>query len=224
MSETPPLKAFIAPVTPLAQNCTVVACPATNKAAVIDPGGEIDHLLQEITRRGLTIEKIWLTNGFVQHAGGAQALKEATGAMIEGPHRDELVWVDGIEHQGREFGMPEARRFTPDRWLNDGDVVTLGATQFEVLHTPGRTPGHVVFFHREGRFAQVGGVLFKGSIGRTDIPHGDEDQLIDSITRKLWPLGDDVRFVAGHGPMSTFGDERRSNPFVSDDVLAGRRT
>jgi hydroxyacylglutathione hydrolase len=223
MSENPPLKAFIAPVTPLAQNCTIVACPKTNKAAVIDPGGEVDHLLSEITRRGLTIEKIWITHGHLDHAGGAAALKEATGVPIEGPHPDDQFWIDGIEPQGKLYGMPDARSFTPDRWLDEGDVVTLGETQFEVYRCPGHTPGHVIFFHREGKFAQVGDVIFKGSIGRTDFPRGDYDTLIHSITQKLWPLGDDVRFVPGHGPMSTFGDERRSNPFVADHVLAAAK-
>ena len=214
-----PIKAVIAPVTPLQQNCTIVWCAKTRKAAVIDPGGELKRLLAALDDQGLTLEKIWITHGHLDHAGAAAALKAATGVPIEGPHKDDQFWIDQIEASGQRYGMPEARGFTPDRWLEDGDVVTLGETEFEVYHTPGHTPGHVVFFHRDAQFAQVGDVLFQGSIGRTDFPRGDYKQLIASITGKLWPLGDQVRFVPGHGPMSSFGAERRTNPFVSDDAL-----
>jgi len=217
---TPPIRAVIAPVTPLQQNCTIVWCAKTKKAAIIDPGGEVSRLMGAIENQGLTLEKIWITHGHLDHAGAAQALKELTGAPIEGPHPDDAFWIDEISASGAKWGMPEARSFTPDRWLDDGDKVTLGETEFEVYHTPGHTPGHVVFFHRAARFAQVGDVLFQGSIGRTDFPRGDFKTLIASITEKLWPLGDDVAFVPGHGPMSTFGAERRSNPFVADEVLA----
>jgi glyoxylase-like metal-dependent hydrolase (beta-lactamase superfamily II) len=152
----------------------------------------------------------------MDHAGGAAELKRLTGVPIEGPHEDDQFWIDQIQSTGERYGVPEARIFVTDRWLGDGDVVTLGETQFEVLHCPGHTPGHVIFFHRQARFAQVGDVLFKGSIGRTDFPRGNHQDLLDAITGKLWPLGDDVQFVPGHGPMSTFGAERRANPFVSD--------
>jgi glyoxylase-like metal-dependent hydrolase (beta-lactamase superfamily II) len=222
--EIPPIKAMIAPVTPLQQNCTIVWCVKTMKAAVIDPGGEVERLLGAIDDQGLTLEKIWITHAHMDHAGGAAALKEATGVPIEGPHPADQFWIDRIPESGKRYGMPTARAFTPDRWLGDGDVVSLGDTQFEVLHCPGHTPGHVVLFHREARFAQVGDVLFQGSVGRSDFPLGDHAQLIASITQKLWPLGDDVRFVPGHGPMSTFGAERRFNPFVSDDALDMTRT
>ncbi len=215
-----PIRAMIAPVTPLQQNCTIVWCTKTKKAAVIDPGGEVERLLAAIKQYGLTVEKIWVTHGHMDHAGGTAALKDATGAPIEGPHPDDQFWIDRIAAGGERYGMAGARGFTPDRWLGDGDTVQLGETEFEVLHTPGHTPGHIVFFHREARFAQVGDVLFQGSIGRTDFPRGDYGQLIESIIGKLWPLGADVAFVPGHGPMSTFGAERRSNPFVSDEVLA----
>ena len=215
-----PIKAMIAPITPLQQNCTLVWCARTNKAAVIDPGGEVPRLLKAIADLGLTLEKIWITHGHLDHAGGTAALKELTGVPIEGPHPDDQFWIDDIGTSAAKWGMPEARPFTPDRWLQDGDTVTLGETEFEVIHCPGHTPGHVVFFHREARFAQVGDVLFQGSIGRTDFPRGNFEQLIASITQKLWPLGDDVAFVPGHGPMSTFGQERRTNPFVADAVLA----
>ncbi len=223
MSDQPAIRAFVAPVTPLQQNCTVVWCAKTSRAAVIDPGGEIDKVLAEIARRGLIVEKIWVTHGHMDHAGGTAALKERTGVPIEGPHPDDQFWIDGIPEAGVKYGVAGARSFTPDRWLQDGDTVTLGETVWEVRHCPGHTPGHVIFFHRESRFAQVGDVLFKGSIGRTDFPRGNHADLIASITGRLWPLGDDVRFVPGHGPMSTFGDERRTNPFVADRALASGR-
>ncbi len=220
MSSEPPIRAVIAPVTPLQQNCTIVWCAKTKKAAVIDPGGEVPRLRKAIEDQGLTLEKIWITHGHLDHAGGAATLKLETGVPIEGPHPDDQFWIDDITTNGERWGMPEARAFVPDRWLGDGDVVTLGETRFEVIHCPGHTPGHVIFFHREARFAQVGDVLFQGSIGRTDFPRGNHADLIASITQKLWPLGDDVRFVPGHGPMSTFGAERRSNPYVADRVLS----
>jgi glyoxylase-like metal-dependent hydrolase (beta-lactamase superfamily II) len=220
MSDVSPIRAMVAPVTPLQQNCTIVWCVKTRKAAVIDPGGEVPRLLKGIAEQGLTVEKIWITHGHMDHAGGAAALNEATGAPIEGPHPDDQFWIDGIEAAGAQYGVAGARCFTPDRWLHDGDAVTLGETEFQVRHCPGHTPGHVIFYNSPSRFAQVGDVLFKGSIGRTDFPRGDHQQLLDSITQRLWPLGEDVSFVPGHGPMSTFGAERRSNPFVADAVLA----
>ena len=177
-------------------------------------------MLAEIGRRGLEIEKIWITHGHLDHAGAAAELKARTGVPIEGPHRDDLFWIEGIEAQGLMYGMPEARGFVTDRWLEGGDRVTLGETEWEVIHCPGHTPGHVVFFNREARFAQVGDVLFRGAIGRTDFPRGNHADLWASITGRLWPLGDDVTFVPGHGPVSTFAEERRSNPFVADHVLA----
>jgi len=215
-----PIRAMIAPVTPLQQNCTIVWCTRTMRAAIIDPGGEVERLLGALRDHGLTLEKIWITHGHMDHAGGTAALKDATGVPIEGPHPDDQFWIDRIAESGQRYGMPGARAFTPDRWLADGDIVTLGETEFEVRHCPGHTPGHVIFFHRGARFAQVGDVLFQGSIGRTDFPLGNYAQLIASITGKLWPLGDDVAFVPGHGPMSTFGAERRTNPWVSDEALA----
>ncbi len=215
-----PIRALIAPVTPLQQNCTIVWCSRTLKAAIIDPGGEVPRLMEALSTHGLTLEKIWITHGHMDHAGGTAQLKELTGCPIEGPHPDDQFWIDRITDSGKQYGMPEARTFTPDRWLQDGDVVTLGETEFEVIHCPGHTPGHVVFFHREARFAQVGDVLFQGSVGRTDFPKGNHGDLIRAITEKLWPLGSDVAFVPGHGPMSTFGQERKTNPFVADEVLA----
>ena len=216
----PPIKALVVPVTPLRQNCTIVWCTRTMRAAVIDPGGEVSRLLGILADKGLALEKIWITHGHLDHAGGTAALKDATGVPIEGPHPDDQFWIDDIATSAERWGMAGARTFIPDRWLADGDRVTLGETQFEVYHCPGHTPGHVIFFHREARFAQVGDVLFKGSIGRTDFPRGNFADLIASITGKLWPLGDDVTFVPSHNQLSTFGAERRTNPYVADEVLA----
>ena len=215
----PQIGLFIAPVTPLQQNCTVVWCTKTNKAAIIDPGGDLDPILDEIKRRGLTVDKIWITHGHADHAGGAAELKERTGAPIEGPHEDDQFWIDSIPDMGQRYGIDNMRSFTTDRWLHDGDTVTLGETTWDVIHCPGHTPGHVIFHHAPSGFAQVGDVLFKGSIGRTDFPRGNHADLINSITQKLWPLGD-VRFVPGHGPMSSFNQERLSNPFVGDRVVS----
>lgn len=216
------MRVLLAPVTPLQQNCTIVVCARTSRAAVIDPGGEVDRLVRILKENDLTLDRIWVTHGHLDHAGGASDLQERTGVPIEGPHRDDEFWIDSIEAQGALYGLPEVRRFKPDRWLDDGDTVAVGDLTFDVLHCPGHTPGHVVFFNRAAGFAQVGDVLFQGNIGRTDFPRGDAKALIGSITGKLWPLGDSVRFVPGHGPMSTFGAERRSNPFVADHVLAAR--
>ena len=218
-----PIRAIVAPVTPLQQNCTIVWCTKTNKAAVIDPGGEVPRLLKAIADNGLTVEKIWVTHGHMDHAGGTADLKAATGAPIEGPHKDDQFWIDGIEAAGRQYGVAGAKTFTPDRWLEDGDMVTLGETTWQVRHCPGHTPGHVVFIHEGARFAQVGDVLFNGSIGRTDFPRGNHADLIAAITTRLWPFGDDIAFVPGHGPMSTFGAERKTNPFVADEILGTPR-
>ncbi|MBU1347735.1 MAG: MBL fold metallo-hydrolase [Alphaproteobacteria bacterium] len=211
---------FVTPVTPLQQNCTTVWCTATLKAAVIDPGGSVDAVMGEVARRGLTLDQVWITHGHLDHAGGAAEMAEKSGAPIIGPHPADQFWIDDLEVHGQRWGIPDARTFTPTRWLADGDTVTLGETTWETAHCPGHTPGHVIFFNRAARFAQVGDVLFKGSVGRTDFPRSDPDALIRSVITKLWPLGDDVTFVPGHGPISTFGEERRTNPFVSDAAAA----
>ena len=188
---------------------------------MIDPGGEVDQLLRVARDKGVTIEKVWVTHGHADHAGGVAEMAERTGAPIEGPHPADQYWIDLIEASGARYGLRGARAFVPDRWLDEGDTVQVGEVEFQVRHCPGHTPGHIIFFQPEARFAQVGDVLFKGAVGRWDFPHGNQSDLIASITGKLWPLGDDVRFVPGHGPMSTFGEERRSNPFVGDRALAG---
>ncbi|MCL2657048.1 MAG: MBL fold metallo-hydrolase [Betaproteobacteria bacterium] len=206
----------IIPVTPFQQNCSLLWCPETQKAALVDPGGEIDRLLTVIADEGLTLEKVLLTHGHIDHAGGTVELARRTGVAIEGPQEEDRFWIDALPQQSQMFGFPQVERFEPDRWLNEGDIVCVGRQNLRVFHTPGHTPGHVVFFHEAGRLAWVGDVLFAGSIGRTDFPRGDFKTLVESIRGKLFPLGDDVAFIPGHGPMSTFGEERRSNPFVGD--------
>jgi glyoxylase-like metal-dependent hydrolase (beta-lactamase superfamily II) len=220
MTATPPLQAVIIPVTPFQQNCSLVWCTRTMRGAVVDPGGEIDAILSAAQEYGVTIEKVLVTHGHLDHAGAVKDLAARLGVPVEGPEREDSYWIDIIDQQGRKYGMDWCKPFTPDRWLADGETVTVGEQVLQVIHCPGHTPGHVVFFHAPSRLAFVGDVLFQGSIGRTDFPRGNHQMLIDSITRKLWPLGDDVTFVPGHGSPSTFGHERRSNPFVADKVLA----
>lgn len=216
------MKVTIVPVTPFQQNCSLAVCEQTARAGLIDPGGEIDRLLGEAQKQGVTIEKILLTHGHLDHCGGTAELRARLGVPVEGPHHADAFWIEQLPAQSVAFGLPRAEAFTPDRWLAGGDTVRFGNVELEVRFCPGHTPGHVVFFHRAGRVAFVGDVLFRGSIGRTDFPRGDHAALIRSITTELWPLGDDVTFVPGHGPLSTFGAERRSNPFVSDAVLRRR--
>ncbi|SFX61025.1 MBL fold metallo-hydrolase [Marinospirillum alkaliphilum] len=204
----------ILPVTPFAQNATLIWCDLTLEAAIIDAGGEVDRLLDAVAQRGLKLTKILLTHGHIDHAGGAADMKARTGLSIIGPHQDDQFWLDGLGQQSRMFAFPEAKPVIPDQWLNDGDQVQVGQSTLQVIHCPGHTPGHVVFYDPETRLAQVGDVLFAGSIGRTDFPKSNHQALIDSIRNKLFPLGDDVRFIPGHGPMSSFGEEKRSNPFV----------
>lgn len=203
----------IFPVTPYQQNCSLVWDKA-GRAALIDPGGEAERLLAEVRQRDLTLEKLLLTHGHLDHAGAAAELRDALGIPIVGPQREEQFWLDLLPWQGETFGFPPLRAFTPDRWLEDGDTVEVGSLRFDVLHCPGHTPGHVVYYQPDSRLAFVGDVLFKGSIGRTDFPRGDHAALLAAIRTKLFPLGDDVRFVPGHGAMSTFGHERIENPFV----------
>jgi glyoxylase-like metal-dependent hydrolase (beta-lactamase superfamily II) len=209
------LRLAIIPVTPYQQNCSVLWCSKTRRAAVVDPGGDLPLIEQAIEAQELVVERILITHGHLDHAGGAAALAERLAVPIEGPHVGDRFWIDMLPEQGRMMGFA-GRAFTPQRWLEDGDTVHVGEMHFEVLHCPGHTPGHVVFFQRQWRLAAVGDVLFAGSIGRTDLPGGDHQALLDAIRIKLWPLGDDVRFIPGHGPMSTLGEERQGNPFVGE--------
>ena len=210
----PPLNAVILPVTPYQQNCSLVWCTATKKGAVIDPGGEIARIRQAAASQGVTIEKVILTHGHLDHASGAARLARELGVKIEGPHRDDLFLLEKLGENARRPGFPEAEDCLPDRWLDDGDTVQVGRCTLAVRHCPGHTPGHVVFHSAEAKRAFVGDVLFAGSIGRTDFPGGDHATLIASITGRLWPMGDDTVFIPGHGPESSFGQERRSNPYV----------
>ncbi|QIK78917.1 MBL fold metallo-hydrolase [Sphingomonas piscis] len=215
----PPLQAAIIPVTPLQQNCTLLWCTKTMRGAFVDPGGDLHKLRAAAAQAGVTIEKILLTHGHIDHCGSAGIFAEELGVPIEGPHEDDLFWIAQLKEDGHRYGI-EGRPFTPARWLEDGDQVQVGELTLDVRHCPGHTPGHVVFHHPESQLALVGDVLFQGGIGRWDFPRGNHDQLVGSITGRLWPMGDETAFVPGHGPMSTFGRERASNPYVGDRVLA----
>ena len=218
MSE-PPLRAAIIPVTPLQQNCTLLWCTATMHGAFVDPGGDLPRLKDAARQAGVTIEKILLTHGHIDHCGSAGIFAQELDVPIEGPHEADRYWIEQLGVEGPKYGI-DGKPFEPSRWLADGDQVTVGDLTFDVRHCPGHTPGHIVFHHRGSKLALVGDVLFKGSIGRWDFPRGDQRQLISSITTRLWPMGDETAFVPGHGPMSTFGHERQTNPFVSDGALA----
>ncbi|MEJ0015182.1 MAG: MBL fold metallo-hydrolase [Acetobacteraceae bacterium] len=208
------LKGGIIPVTGFQQNCTLLWDEDGKQAAVVDPGGEVDRIMGQIEHLGLTVERIWLTHGHLDHAGGAAELAERLGGVpIEGPDRRDAFLLEALEEQAAKYGFA-ARNVAPDRWLAEGDGVALGEHRFEVLHCPGHTPGHVVFVNHAMRFALVGDVLFQGSVGRTDFPYGDHAALLDAIATKLLPLGDDYSFVCGHGPGSTIGAERQGNPFL----------
>jgi len=210
----------ILPVTPFAQNCSLLWDTKTMKGIFVDPGGEADKLLAEAEKLGVDIAEIWLTHGHLDHAGGAKDIRDKLGIEIIGPHKDDQFWMDTIEESWAKYGQAGmGKNVVPDRYLEDGETLKLGDVEFGVAHTPGHTPGHVVIYNQDMKIAFVGDVLFRGSIGRTDFPKGNHQQLLDSIQDKLWPLGSDMRFVPGHGPMSTFGQERADNPFVGDRVI-----
>lgn len=213
--DKPKAGAAIIPVTPFQQNCLLLWCENSRRAVVFDPGGDVPAIIDAIKKVGVTVEQIWLTHGHIDHVGGAAELRDLLNVPIVGPHIDDKFLLDHVVESGAGFGMMGVRNFTPDRWLNEGDKVALGEMTFEILHCPGHSPGSVAFFNREMRFAHVGDVLFNGSVGRTDLPGGSHATLIQSITDKLLPLGDDVQFICGHGPGSTFGHERQTNPFLN---------
>ena len=208
------MKFSVIPVTPFEQNCTLLWCDKTLHGAVVDPGGDVSRILAAIAEEGVVVDKLLLTHGHIDHAGAAAELAKQLGVPIEGPHAEDVFLLEELPRQSQRYGFPLAESFIPSRWLNDGDSVQIGDELLTVLHTPGHTPGHVVYFQRSAKLALVGDVLFRGSIGRTDFPRGDFNTLISSIREKLFPLGDDVAFISGHGAMSTFGDEQRSNPFL----------
>ena len=216
---TPPaenkgLKAAIIPVTPFQQNCTLLWDGESMAGAVVDPGGDLDQIEKAIEELGVTVEKIVLTHGHIDHAGGADDLRKTLGVQIEGPHLADRFLLDNLAKQGEAYGFA-AKAVTPDRWLDEGETVTIGGHSFDVLHCPGHSPGSVVFVNRPQRIIMMGDVLFQGSIGRTDFPYGDHDALINAIKTKLLPLGDEFAFIPGHGPVSSIGNERTSNPFLT---------
>ncbi|WP_417345457.1 MBL fold metallo-hydrolase [Ferrimonas sp.] len=215
------MKYQIVPVTPFQQNCSLLWCSETNKAAVIDPGGDLERIQAAIDKLGIEVEQVLLTHAHIDHAGASRMLADQLGVPLVGPHKADQFWLDQLPQQAQMFGLALSQAFTPDRYLEDGEQVAVGNVTLDVLHTPGHTPGHVVFHNADSGLAFVGDVLFAGSIGRTDFPMSNHGDLIASITGKLWPLGGDTEFVPGHGPNSTFGQERSSNPFVADAVLGG---
>lgn len=209
-------KIIVIPVTPFQQNCSLIWNDETHIGAVCDPGGDVKEIIEAISKAGVTVEKILLTHGHIDHAGGAAELKDALRVPIEGPHRKDSFLLDDLPKPGAQFGMADVRAVTPDRWLAEGEEVSAGGLRFAIFECPGHTPGSVVFFNAEHRFCLIGDVLFAGSVGRTDFPYGNHETLIASIRDKLLPLGDDVAFLPGHGPASTLGEERKNNPFLND--------
>jgi glyoxylase-like metal-dependent hydrolase (beta-lactamase superfamily II) len=210
------IQCTIVPVTRYQQNCSIIKCEATGNAAIVDPGGDVERILAAVAQMQASVEKIILTHAHMDHCAAADVLRQQLQVPIEGPHLEDDFWLQKLPQSCERSGFPPAQVFVPDRWLQQGDRVMVGAQELQVFHCPGHTPGHVVFFYEAQNVAWVGDVIFQGSIGRTDFPRGNHEELIASIREKLFPLGDDITFVPGHGPTSTFGHERQTNPFVAD--------
>ena len=217
------VRAIGVPVTPFQQNCSIVWCIETKMGAVFDPGGDLENILQAVEEHEITIEKILITHAHLDHAGGAHELSQKLNVPIEGPHKEDLFLMESLAEQGEKFGLNNAKSFKTNRYLNNGDEVKIGNQILGVRHCPGHTPGHIIFFHEKAKLAVVGDVIFQGSIGRSDLPRGNHEELVNSIVRELWPLGDEMTFIPGHGPLSTFGQERLTNPYVSDFALGIER-
>ncbi|AKA39848.1 MBL fold metallo-hydrolase [Yersinia ruckeri] len=211
------MKYHIIPVTAFSQNCTLIWCETTSLAALVDPGGDAEKIIAEVSRMGVTVTQLLLTHGHLDHVGAAAELAEFYQVPILGPEKEDRFWLEGLPAQSRMFGLSECQSFEPTRWLEEGDEVSVGNMRLSVLHCPGHTPGHIVFINQDDRLALTGDVIFKGGVGRSDFPRGDHQQLINSIRNKLLPLGDDMAFIPGHGPMSTMGHERQTNPFIIDE-------
>lgn len=222
-NQSKPIRAVVVPVTPFQQNCSIVWCVETSLGAVFDPGGDLDNILKMVQDNNITVEKILITHAHLDHAGGANELSKMLNVPIEGPHEEDLFLMESLSEQGERFGLKEAQSFETTRYLKNGDEVTIGNQTLGVRHCPGHTPGHIIFFHEEAQLAVVGDVIFQGSIGRSDLPRGNHKQLVNSIVNELWPLGDEMTFIPGHGPLSTFGQERLTNPYVSDFALGIER-
>ena len=217
------VRAIVVPVTPFQQNCSIVWCLETSMGAVFDPGGDLDNILKAIEENDVTVEKILITHAHLDHAGGAHELSKILNVPIEGPHKEDLFLMESLAQQGEKFGLHGAKVFKTDRYLENGDEVKIGNQILGVRHCPGHTPGHIIFFHEQSQLAVVGDVIFQGSIGRSDLPRGNHEELVNSIVNRLWPLGDNMTFIPGHGPLSTFGQERLTNPYVSDFALGIER-
>ena len=217
------VRAIVVPVTPFQQNCSIVWCIETKMGAVFDPGGDLENILQAVEEHEITIEKILIKHAHLDHAGGAHELSQKLNVPIEGPHKEDLFLMESLAEQGEKFGLNNAKSFKTNRYLNNGDEVKIGNQILGVRHCPGHTPGHIIFFHEKAKLAVVGDVIFQGSIGRSDLPRGNHEELVNSIVRELWPLGDEMTFIPGHGPLSTFGQERLTNPYVSDFALGIER-
>ena len=217
------IRAVVVPVTPFQQNCSIVWCGETSLGAIFDPGGDLDNILKMVQDNNITVEKILITHAHLDHAGGANELSKMLNVPIEGPHEEDLFLMESLSEQGERFGLKGAQSFETTRYLKNGDEVTIGNQTLGVRHCPGHTPGHIIFFHEKAQLAVVGDVIFQGSIGRSDLPRGNHEQLVNSIVNELWPLGDEMTFIPGHGPLSTFGQERLTNPYVSDFALGIER-